>query len=280
VAGWIDHRRCNFRNVRRLRLLLALMRAELAGEADTARYARLVKDAIEAAGGRPRIAWTAHQDPRSAPCSLSRLLLTAHQRLAVADSRYLAEAKVRSVHRIVEAANRVRAAAHLPPLEATIRPGRRTPSVKVAGRLLSDFPDLYAEWADDLNPIDKRVVRAGSGRVAHWRCVHGHVWQAPVGQRTVRQSRCPGCVGTRASATTSLATRWPELLAEWDREANRPLTPERTQITSRRGVWWRCLANADHPPYKMAPRTRGATDVGCGVCRRERREHERRRTAA
>lgn len=192
----------------------------------------------------------------------------------------MTDAKARSVLGIVAAGNAARGASGLPPLEASIAFGRRTASVKVAGRMLSDFPDISAEWADDLNPIDKHTIRAGTDRMAHWRCAQGHVWQAEVGQRTIRQTRCGDCVTARANATNSVAALWPELLDEWDPEANRPLTPERTKITYDRTVWWRCLANRDHRPYKMAPRTRGARDVGCRVCRRERRERQTRKRAA
>jgi len=71
--------------------------------------------------------------------------------------------------------------------------------------MLSDFPDISAEWADDLNAIDKRTARAGSARVAHWRCAQGHVWPAPVNQRTIRQTRCGDCHTARANATNSVA---------------------------------------------------------------------------
>ncbi|MGH2604567.1 MAG: zinc-ribbon domain-containing protein, partial [Dehalococcoidia bacterium] len=146
--------------------------------------------------------------------------------------------------------------------------------------LLSDFPDIYAEWADELNATDKRTVRAGTDAVAHWRCAGGHVWMASIGQRTIRQTRCGDCVTARANATSSVAALWPELPAEWHREANLPLTPERTKITYDRAIWWRCRANRAHPPYKMAPRTRGARDVGCRTCRRERHERQNRKRAA
>ena len=110
MEGWIDARRFNFRNARRLGLLLALMRAELAGDADAIRYARLIKDAVEAAAGRPSIAWAAHQDPRSEPCSLSTLLVAARQRAAAAETSYMTDAKARSVLGIVAAGNAARAA--------------------------------------------------------------------------------------------------------------------------------------------------------------------------
>lgn len=117
-------------------------------------------------------------------------------------------------------------------------------------------------------------------QVAHWRCAAGHTWRAPVNRRTIRQTRCGDCHTARANATNSVAALWPELLAEWDPEANLPLTPERTKITYQRTVWWRCLDNRDHPPYRMTPRTRGGRDVGCRACRRERRERQNRKRAA
>ncbi len=278
VDAAIEHRRFNFRNARRLQLLLSLMRAELAGDADTARYARIIKDAIEAAHGRPLIDWDAHHDPIVDPCSLSELLVLARERAEAAQTTYMTQAKARSVVSIVADGNAKRAAAGLPLLQATVSPGRRTASVKVRGMMLSDFPDIFAEWADDLNDVDKATIRAGTDRVVHWRCAAGHTWRAPVSQRTIRQTRCGDCFTERADTTNSVATLWLELLEEWDADANRPLTPERTKITYARAVWWRCLKNLDHPRYKMTPRTRGGRDVGCGTCRREARERAARQS--
>lgn len=94
-------------------------------------------------------------------------------------------------------------------------PARPAPRLAEGRRpAAADFPDIYAERADELNAIDKRMVRAGTDAVAHWRCAAGHVWRASVGQRTIRQTRCGDCHTARANQTNSVAARWPELLDE------------------------------------------------------------------
>ena len=90
-------------------------------------------------------------------------------------------------------------------------------------------------------------------------------------QRTKRLTRCARCHTERADGLNSFATLHPGLVAEWDREANAPLRPERIKATYDRTVVWRCLADPTHPPYRMSPRTRGRTEIGCPIHRQMER---------
>ena len=65
----------------------------------------------------------------------------------------------------------------------------------------------------------------------------------------------------------SFAAVHPDFVAEWDREENTPLRPARIKATYDRTVQWRCLADPTHPPYRMSPRTRGKTEIGCPIHR-------------
>lgn len=57
------------------------------------------------------------------------------------------------------------------------------------------------------------------------------------------------------------------LLAEWDAEKNRPLTPENIGSTNTARVWWRC--EKGHAwQTQLASRARGTS--GCPACRREK----------
>lgn len=189
-------------------------------EAREARYAKLVRAAFAARGnhshlpaenrlptetyrGRVRqLSWWRTWHDRTGS-SLPRLVGEATRRWrrrAAADhadwvrerlaERYAAETDLRS-----------RLGLPTPPSGRPKRPGRREP-VSVRGLRLTDYPDLLAEWAWDVNAdrdparlaagSHERVTRA-SAREVVWRCQAGHEWSAPVYQRTLSGSGCPDC---------------------------------------------------------------------------------------
>lgn len=182
----------------------------------------------------------------------------------------MAAAKTRSVLRLLADENAARAAAGLPPLVASVRPGRRTASVDVRGLLLlRDFPAKARDWDVEFNTVELATVAAGSNYLAAWRCHRcGHRWRAEVNQRTKRLTRCQRCHTERADGRNALAAVRPELVAEWDAEANRPLRPERIKATYDKAVVWRCLTDPAHPPYRMSPATRARRTIGCPLHRK------------
>lgn len=283
VCDWIDRRfprrrRYSVRNAKRLGAVLALMRAELANQADLLLYARLVKRCVEALPAEFHVAWTALQDPSEGLCSIAALLIGARDRARRNTAGYMADAKTRSVLRLLEGENEARVSCGLPPLVATIKPGRRTLAVDVAGLMLADFPSKLLDWDLDANPgVDPCELPAGSGYAAHWKCCRcGHTWEAPVNQRTKRLTRCGRCHTERADGLNSLATVHPDLVREWDAEANAPLRPERIKASHDKTVIWRCLEDPEHPSYRMSPFARAKVEIGCPICRKRRRAAERR----
>ncbi|MBA2315711.1 MAG: zinc-ribbon domain-containing protein, partial [Chloroflexi bacterium] len=93
---------------------------------------------------------------------------------------------------------------------------------------------------------------------------------AEVNQRTKRLTRCQRCHTERADGRNSLAAVHPELVAEWDVTANRPLRPERIKATYDKAVVWRCPDDPGHPPYRMSPATRARRPIGCPLHRKMR----------
>lgn len=76
--------------------------------------------------------------------------------------------------------------------------GKRCPyctnrKVGFGNSLAELFPDIAAEIAIDLSPVDPNTLVAGSGETLWWRCARGHTWQAPVVRRTGNGSGCRYC---------------------------------------------------------------------------------------
>lgn len=60
-----------------------------------------------------------------------------------------------------------------------------------------------------------------------------------------------------------LASRYPQIAAEWDTARNAPLTPEQVSPYSNRRVWWRCALGHE---WKTAVYTRTHAASGCPYC--------------
>jgi hypothetical protein len=282
ILDWIDRRfgrrrRYSLRNAARLQLVLALVRAFHAGQADLATFAGIVKPVLRDLGEDDHFAWTARHDPSDRLCSIGQIIVDAHDRAAMGNATYMAAAKARSVIANVAALNQELAEVGLPPMRATVAAGRTTASVKVAGKMLGDFPLIARDWDPTANHRPLSTVRAGTDYRAHWTCHRcGHTWVAPVAQRTIRQTRCERCSTERADGKNSLAAVHPTLVREWDTAANVPLRPDRIKATYDKAVSWICPDDPEHQPYRMSPFTRAKQTVGCSLCRRKAKAEERR----
>ncbi len=114
VCDWIDRhfprrRRSSLRNAKRLSVILALARAELANQADLVRYARIVKQHLEALPAVFHVEWRALVDPEDRLCSIASLLIGARDRARWNTASYMADAKTRSVLRLLDGENEERA---------------------------------------------------------------------------------------------------------------------------------------------------------------------------
>ena len=124
--------------------------------------------------------------------------------------------------------------------------------------------DLLAEWDSERNlPLTPETVSRGSKRRVFWRCANGHSWQAAVHTRSGSGTGCPYCSGRLpVPGETDLATRYPDLAAEWHPTKNGDLTPSDVLPGSHRLVWWQC-PHGHEWRAQIKSRVSGA---GCSVC--------------
>lgn len=101
-------------------------------------------------------------------------------------------------------------------------------------------PQFALEWDYDRNSISINSVTAGSSRLVWWKCEKGHEWQASPKSRS-RGDGCPVCSGKKVlPGYNDLATKRPDLMAEWHPIMNNGLTPDAISQNSHVKVWWKC----------------------------------------
>ena len=124
---------------------------------------------------------------------------------------------------------------------------------------------LLAEWDFEKNNTicSPDSVSAGSHNKVYWKCKNGHSWQAEI-RRRVEGSSCPFCSNKRRlSGFNDFATRYPELLSEWDYGRNE-VKPSDIMPSSHKKVWWICSECGEEWQAELSNRTAGAGCPRCG----------------
>ncbi|MFE5896902.1 zinc-ribbon domain-containing protein [Streptomyces sp. NPDC056488] len=109
--------------------------------------------------------------------------------------------------------------------------------------LATRFPEIAAQWHPTLNgDLHLDQVAPKSNRKVWWLGSCGHPWQAIVSNRTgVMRSGCPYCANQKVGFGNDLATRCPDIAAQWHPTRNGELTAHQVPYGARRNVWWRCV---------------------------------------
>lgn len=132
--------------------------------------------------------------------------------------------------------------------------------------LASQYPELSAEWAWELNgELTPERVSPSSNRRVWWRCKLGHEWQTVVASRTRMGTGCPYCAGRKVlEGFNDLASRFPKLAEQWAMELNGGLKPNEVTTGCSRRVWWRC---SEGHIWRAAIYSRtGPKKCGCPIC--------------
>jgi len=208
VDLWIGDRWKTFQNVRRINITLGLMRAQIAGHADPAACSRVIRAELERTNGRPRLDWRQFHNPWALRKGLFHLSDAAVRRVEQDRRRYLINAQASSIAKKAARMNAYHLTNGYPPIELT---DARTPSVKVEGKKVSDFPLIAREW-DPANKGDPGTTEAGSTTIVGWVCAHNppHRWRTKVGNRT---RRLTGCGALRGGAARKATDDPPDLAA-------------------------------------------------------------------
>lgn len=125
-------------------------------------------------------------------------------------------------------------------------------------------PSLVSQWHPTKNgDLTPEQVMAGSHRTVWWQCEKGHAWKTMVKSR-VNGCGCPVCAGRMLlSGENDLATRFPEVAAQWRPAKNGALKPGNILAGSHRKVWWRCEKGHE---WRSQILSRTQSSCGCPVC--------------
>lgn len=130
----------------------------------------------------------------------------------------------------------------------------------------SMYPQLAAQWDSTKNGnLRPEQVSVCSNRTVWWRCELGHSYRATVSGRTSRGQGCPYCSGQKVLAGfNDLATRVPQIAAQWHPTLNERMTPEQFTPGSHYRAWWAC---SEGHAWKAAIYSRaGPQKSGCPIC--------------
>lgn len=131
-------------------------------------------------------------------------------------------------------------------------------------------PQLASEWHPTKNGgLLPENVPAGSGKKAWWLCpvCHGE-WQTRIVERN-QGTGCPYCANQKVlDGFNDLASRNPQMAAEWHPTKNGDLSPANVVSTSNRKVWWLCKTCGHEWQSSISSRAR--YNLGCPKCGAER----------
>lgn len=255
-----------FSNARRLGTILDLMTLERAHRASQTRYARIVREVMLSQGGGSGFARDDRRQFRDRLDSSSIAAVIERSDIEAArdrkenqneghDERLAAQAAEEAAAREAAGEKQARGRKRRPDMGAG-----RVKAPSRAGKRISDYPTLLAEWDHEANgDLRPEQVRATHPTMIAWVCrahendkvPHLHKWNARAASRTQHGTTgCPYCMNREVCPSNNLAVMYPKTVREWDYKTNGSRRPEDFLPGANTSVTWLCLRpHTKHPPY-------------------------------
>lgn len=134
---------------------------------------------------------------------------------------------------------------------------------KIPKKSVANVPELLKEWDYEKNiSVRPEDVSWKSSKKVWWKCDKGHSWQQNPCNR-MNKCGCPYCAGKKVwPGFNDLATINPNLVKEWDYEANEPVRPSDIMPHSGKKYQWKC-SKGHTWQATVANRSNG---YGCPYC--------------
>lgn len=138
--------------------------------------------------------------------------------------------------------------------------------------LVKHNPELLKEWDYEKNNklgLTPDTVSYGSAKKVWWKCPKGHSYLMGLNSRTCEgktRQGCAVCSGKQIiEGYNDLASKYPELIKEWDYEKNNKLDiyPNNLACSSHKKVWWKCKNNHE---WNAPVDRRTISKSGCPFC--------------
>lgn len=132
--------------------------------------------------------------------------------------------------------------------------------------LLVCYPDVAADWDNELNEKGPEEYAPYSNKPAHWICPVGHRYVSKINNRVrATGNGCKYCSGQAALKNfNDLLFLYPEVALDWHPTKNGDLCPDMVTAGSNRSVWWQC--HICHQDWKARISHRTLDGAGCPFC--------------
>lgn len=127
------------------------------------------------------------------------------------------------------------------------------------------YPAISKQWNYEKNGnLIPSMFAPASNIEVWWKCSIGHEWFTSISERTTGKKGCPYCSNQKLLVGyNDLATKYPELISEWNYEKNGILTPNSITYGTRKKVWWKCSLGHEWEA-SVIDRTRNGWN--CPIC--------------
>lgn len=144
-------------------------------------------------------------------------------------------------------------------------------NITPTNNLKFNFPEISKEWhpTKNINLKPEDVIKYTNKKV-WWLCPKGHEYEAAVASRSLKNSGCPYCWGSKVSRENSLKFLFPEITKEWHPTKNGNLKPENVTKNSNKKAWWLCINRHE---WSTAINSRVSQKTGCPYCSGRKATH-------